>query len=85
MSQTISIQVLFHSYCREITGIDSTVMEIEDGLTIKELTELIMKTYPVLSPMKRSMLTAVGLDYLPKDYRLKDGDEVSFFPPVQGG
>ena len=32
-----------------------------------------------------STLIAVGVDYQPKDYVLKDGDEVSLFPPVQGG
>jgi molybdopterin converting factor small subunit len=25
------------------------------------------------------------VDYQPRDHRLKDGDEVSLFPPVQGG
>jgi molybdopterin converting factor small subunit len=35
--------------------------------------------------MERSMLVAVGVDYQPKDYILKNGDEVSLFPPVQGG
>ena len=35
--------------------------------------------------MKRSTLIAVGVDYQPRDYVLQDGDEVSLFPPVQGG
>ena len=28
---------------------------------------------------------AIGVDYQPRTYVLKEGDEVSFFPPVQGG
>jgi molybdopterin converting factor small subunit len=35
--------------------------------------------------MQRSLLMAVGIDYQPRDYVLKEGDEVSLFPPVQGG
>ncbi|MGI8966275.1 MAG: MoaD/ThiS family protein [Limisphaerales bacterium] len=35
--------------------------------------------------MKKSLLVAVGLDYQTWDYVLREGDEVSFFPPVQGG
>ena len=31
------------------------------------------------------MLVAVGVDYQKPDYLLKEGDEVSLFPPVQGG
>ncbi|HZQ47864.1 MAG TPA: MoaD/ThiS family protein, partial [Verrucomicrobiae bacterium] len=26
-----------------------------------------------------------GVEYQPRDYVLKPGDEVSLFPPVQGG
>jgi molybdopterin converting factor small subunit len=35
--------------------------------------------------MKKSALAAVGVDYQGGDYPLADGDEVSLFPPVQGG
>jgi molybdopterin converting factor small subunit len=35
--------------------------------------------------MEKSMLIAVGLDYQPRNYVLQPGDEVSLFPPVQGG
>jgi molybdopterin converting factor small subunit len=31
------------------------------------------------------MLLAVGVDYQDRKYILQDGDEVSLFPPVQGG
>jgi molybdopterin converting factor small subunit len=35
--------------------------------------------------MQKSTLMAVGLDYQDRNHVLRDGDEVSFFPPVQGG
>ena len=41
--------------------------------------------FPKLAAMEKSTLIAVGVDYQTRDYVLKDGDEVSFFPPVQGG
>jgi molybdopterin converting factor small subunit len=28
---------------------------------------------------------AVGVEYQTQDYLLREGDEVSLFPPVQGG
>ena len=31
------------------------------------------------------LLVAVGVDYQGRDYVLQEGDEVSIFPPVQGG
>ena len=44
-----------------------------------------MENFPKLAAMKKSTLLAVGVDYQPRDYVLQDGDEVSLFPPVQGG
>jgi molybdopterin converting factor small subunit len=35
--------------------------------------------------MKKSALVAVGVDYQGGDYPLSEGDQVSLFPPVQGG
>jgi molybdopterin converting factor small subunit len=35
--------------------------------------------------MRKSILAAVGVDYQTGDYKLNHGDEVSLFPPVQGG
>ena len=35
--------------------------------------------------MQNSTLIAVGVDYQTRSYRLQEGDEVSLFPPVQGG
>jgi molybdopterin converting factor small subunit len=35
--------------------------------------------------MQKSTLMAVGVDYQDRACILKEGDEVSLFPPVQGG
>ena len=35
--------------------------------------------------MQKATLMAVGVDYQDRSYVLKEGDEVSLFPPVQGG
>jgi molybdopterin converting factor small subunit len=35
--------------------------------------------------MQKSTLMAVGVDYQDRTCILKEGDEVSLFPPVQGG
>ena len=41
--------------------------------------------FPKLADAKNSTLKAVGLEYEDDGFVLSDGDEVSFFPPVQGG
>jgi molybdopterin converting factor small subunit len=44
-----------------------------------------MVRFPKLAPAQQSLLVAVGVDYQRADYVLQEGDEVSIFPPVQGG
>lgn len=77
--------VHFYSYFKDLTGCSQTSVTLNDGCTLAELLKTVFHRFPKLAAMERSMLVAVGVDYQPRDYRLKDGDEVSLFPPVQGG
>jgi molybdopterin converting factor small subunit len=79
------ISVSFYSYFKELTGCDSTTETMSGGGTIADLYEKLSERFPKLARMRKSTLIAVGVDYQPRDYVLKDGDEVSLFPPVQGG
>lgn len=81
----MQITVLFHSYFKELTGCPATVAEVEAGCTLAQLHAQLMTRFPRLAAMKRATLLAVGVDYQTHDYILKAGDEVSLFPPVQGG
>jgi len=79
------VPVHFYSYFKDLTGCEQASETIAEGSTLAELLTKIFQRFPKLSAMKKSMLVAVGVDYQPRDYVLKDGDEVSLFPPVQGG
>ena len=79
------VRVLFHSYFRDLTGCPEITREDVDGTRLGELLEQLQNEFPRLKAMERSTLLAVGLEYQSRDYQLMDGDEVSMFPPVQGG
>ncbi len=81
----INIQVHFYSYFKELTGCAQTTEEITPGSTIDDLLKRLIYRFPKLGAMQNSTLIAVGVDYQPKSYALQAGDEVSLFPPVQGG
>jgi molybdopterin converting factor small subunit len=49
------------------------------------LLRILFARFPKLAAMRKSVLMAVGVDYQGADYVLQEGDEVSLFPPVQGG
>jgi molybdopterin converting factor small subunit len=81
----MQIRVQFYSYFKELTGCAETTEILPTGATLGDLHEQLMARFSKLAAMKKSALLAVGVDYQPRDYVLKDGDEVSLFPPVQGG
>jgi molybdopterin converting factor subunit 1 len=81
----MKITVNFFSYLREQTGCAQTEAALPPASTLGALHEQLMRQFPKLAAMRRSTLLAVGVDYQPRDYVLQDGDEVSLFPPVQGG
>lgn len=79
------VSVQFYSYFKDLTGCAQASETVAEGSTLAEFLKKIFQRFPKLAAMEKSMLVAVGVDYQPRDYFLKDGDEVSLFPPVQGG
>ena len=81
----MQVSVLFHSYFKDLTGCTRTIEDLPEGSTLRELFEKVLERFPALAKMKKSTLMAVGIDYQPQSYVLQEADEVSLFPPVQGG
>jgi molybdopterin converting factor small subunit len=81
----MEINVQFHSYFKDLAGCAQTTEAVSDGSTLEELCRQLVVRFPRLAAMQKSMLIAVGVEYQSRGYVLKNGDEVSLFPPVQGG
>ena len=81
----MTVKVKFWSYFSDLTECRETTLELAEGTTLGELHSKVLKQFPKLSKMKNSTLKAVGVEYQNDNYVLNDGDEVSLFPPVQGG
>ncbi len=79
------VTVHFYSYFKDLAGCSETVQTLPKDSTLADLLDDLAPRFPKLGEMQKSMLMAVGVDYQPRTYRLADGDEVSLFPPVQGG
>jgi molybdopterin converting factor small subunit len=79
------VTVSFYSYFKDLTGCGQTSEELPAGSTLNDLLVKLRNRFPKLEPMQKSMLLAVGVDYQDRKYLLKEGDQVSLFPPVQGG
>jgi molybdopterin converting factor small subunit len=81
----MTLRIHFYSYCKELTGVASVSESIEPGCQVSDLLRKLFGRFPKLAAMEKSLLVAVGVDYQAGDYVLREGDEVSLFPPVQGG
>ena len=79
------VPVHFYSYFKDLTGCAETDEMAAEGGTLADFLKTLFQRFPKLAAMEKSMLVAVGVDYQPRSYVLKNGDEVSLFPPVQGG
>jgi molybdopterin converting factor small subunit len=81
----MNVSVQFFSYFKDLAGCGRFVAMVAPGATIGDLLSVIYNQFPKLEPMRKSTLVAVGVEYQDRSYVLKEGDEVSLFPPVQGG
>ena len=81
----MKVRVTFHSYFRDLTGCSETFEEMATGTSLGALVKKLQSRFPKLVAMERSTLVAVDVEYQPPEYELREGDEISLFPPVQGG
>ena len=76
------VTVLYFARVRDITGKSEESLTINRG-SMDELMETIFSVYPDLRNIN-NLLISVNNEYY-SGLPLRDGDKVSFFPPVSGG
>ena len=81
----MQVTISFYSWFKDLTGCSNTTEQMGPGSTLGDLYKRLKERFPRLTAMEKPTLMAVGVDYQDAAYVLSDGDEVSFFPPVQGG
>jgi molybdopterin converting factor subunit 1 len=80
----MKIKIKCFSQVKYALGTDELTLEFEMGKTTSQLEQLIReKADGKLDGV--SLRVAVNQKYNPDEIELKDGDEVAFIPPVQGG
>src|SRR5215813_6894470 len=81
----MKVQIRLFARYREAAGRDRVELELPDGGTAEAAWDAVSRRFPVLGPYRPFTLFAVSNDYVRPDHRLREGDEISFFPPVSGG
>lgn len=79
----MAVTVKYFASLRELVGRAEERLELDNrNLTVADLWGQVAgggKSLPA------NVLAAVNKEYVKGDARVKDGDEVAFFPPVTGG
>ena len=81
MHKLMKIHVKYFASVRDLMGTESKDLNIDKSLSVYEL----WKDLTVKLNVPKDVLIAVNHKYVDKDFKLNDGDEVAYFPPVTGG
>ena len=68
-----------------LVGSREIEVEVRDGATADDLNAAVGEAFPATRPFLRSVVCAVGEDYVSGDHVLRAEDQVALIPPVSGG
>ena len=81
----MKIHVQFFSRLRDVTGSERLDLDMKAGATVSDLLAELFARFPTLRVWERSILVGADVEFVDRDYVLREGDEISIMPPVQGG
>jgi molybdopterin converting factor subunit 1 len=81
----MSIRVLFFASLADIVGIQEIALDAAGFSDIGSIFSKFAAEHPELEARRRAVLFALNSDFARPESKVKDGDEVAFFPPVSGG
>jgi molybdopterin synthase catalytic subunit len=79
------ITVLFFANLREIVDTREALVDLPDGINVKEFKVHMGELYPNLVPQLETTLIAINKEYSFDEDIIPEGSEVALFPPVSGG
>ncbi len=83
----MKIRVLFFSVLQDIVGASELEEELPQGQNwkVSDLLEKLYSSYEGLRVWDGKILVALDMEYVDRDEKLSDGQELAIMPPVQGG
>jgi len=79
------VRLRFFASLRERLKSSAGQQTLPEGSTVADLWTALCRERPDLEPLSGSMSFAVNREYVEREHRLADGDEVALIPPVSGG
>jgi len=79
------VKVKLFAAFREIVGAKEEDLDLPDGMTVSGLLDEYARRFPAVDRYREHIILSVNREYGAPSRVLKEGDEVSFLPPVSGG
>lgn len=77
----MAVSIKFFASLRDYTGIADSQIEYQGLYTVEQVWSAVMPD----KAMPANTLAAINMEYVDLAAKVRDGDEVAFFPPVTGG
>ena len=81
----MTVRVQFFSHLRDVAGTSQFDAHLPEGASVADLLTVLYARYPKLRSWDASILVGAGVEFVGRDYLLKEFDEIAVMPPVQGG
>ncbi len=81
----MTVRLRFFASLRERLRRSEAELSLPEGATVEYLWGALCAAYPPLTELRGAISFAVNHEYVDRDYRLSDNDEVALIPPVSGG
>ena len=81
------ITIKYFASLRDIAEKEEDSLDIENPITIDQLSDIITKTAPKMGAIirEKKVMISVNQEMASADTIIHDGDEVAFLPPFSGG
>ena len=81
----IKIHVLFFASLKELFKKEEIELEVKEGSTIKNIRDQLFNGIENAERKLQATLYAINHNYASLEDKVREGDEVAFFPFVSGG
>lgn len=81
----MKVNVKLYASFREIVGTKEETIDLKEGTTVKMLLDDYVRRFPQMARYREHIILSVNKEYGAPARVLREGDEVSFLPPVSGG
>ncbi len=81
------ITIKYFASLKSIAEKDEDSLDIENPISIDQLSDIISKTAPKMGAVirEKKVMISVNQEMASADTIIRDGDEVAFLPPFSGG